>query len=927
MNNEVKTANVILSSDYDLILKLINGVTQKKDLQNTEGILLSSSEGNLVSLTHDFAFNQGNNGAKTSQIVLELLDLDGKFNERYIIASLKRMTIGIQKYNGNLNFKNYEDLLSLKEDAEKRGDFGYIRTIFNNEGGFSDKIESALQIQPTFNPKAPITDTLLFSPDIRPEKQKQLDFWDSLNSRINGLSTSSLNFIGRNSVEELDNGLKLLRESNLELSGIIDNQIRLLRGEFSPATMFIMYGVGDNFDSWAGPYICNLTNIDYKYNGTTGAKSIELTFTPFGSAPLLTGESVFKNGLGVLITGNGVPIFEEIRPPKIVRGSGPAPLTDDSFFGVTIRRQKIKDKREKDIEGIKEAITGVMDWVQKGGEAIMGDWLPKEFKAPDEARNGRLIGKWDEFLGVISQSRHHVVTSLLYDYIKSATIDMDVLILLPDLDVLTEQHLQTQKHLASKFILGKEDFGISSRIHNKAFFCEAYPMIELYRSLGLSIISTNKGKEFKGGSLPMQLVEEFGTYLGDNSVKDTQVAILKYPDQSYKDPIDRMMKTIRENGYPLEFEIEIINNLKYIQELHKIMINHGRNEISGARPILLVGDRAMFHKFMFGRKSLENAGLIKYVFSTGTKEDQRNFLLESLLTERDKVFLDPKYVELAKNTFLSNPPEYPYDFESLPTDTYSFIDSTLSQKRLKEAGVTVFRLGTENANILDINSNLSMAYFTALQQIWFSEAFSGRSHSGGVSLVPGDALNPNNTNTRNNKQIIDFISIQDPKTLRDKVNEFNKDGKLTSDLGITNQTLEEIISFGITLLTYSKENRRMSIPIDWSTGDNAFVQLIRLLSIIHRSAVMSTIKTLPAFHLSDCTFSLPTVLMVIGEPGLIGKTNDYTITKTLSGFWRITGFQHKISNFDISSSFHLVKDISSGLPILFDIPNTNEAIK
>lgn len=850
--NEILVPNIVLSRDYTMITKIINGEISLDSLQGEHTIVLNPKENsNFLGLSHDFNFSHDSAGVKAPAISIEIIDPENKFNENFIFASLHHTVYGkpIETGTFDIDAQNFSELQNLKARAEQQGDFGYIKAIYTPNPNDNKQLlgypENLPQIPKTVAPPSPS--------DLLPEMGTFGSlFGTTISSFVKNLpnllsdepQVTPNDNIKKYTQYELD--VSALSAANTSLKSKVDAQIEAIRSRMSNPYVYILYGVGSNIDSWAGPFVCQMTNIEYKFTGSTGKKSIVLTFVPKGNITVFTGDNVINNGIGFLIGDAKIPLFTS---------------------------EIIQDNTQQE-------------------------------RTPEWSRQQKLFR---ESLDLAIPSIHDTVISLLDTYLRKATSNTDVLILLPDLDKICAKQLNYLKTIAKNYITSTRP---ESERTNA--FIQAFAYTELFKSLGFQITKNGSfaDKKFNSEPLPEKFIEKFTSFLGDSRYKSICASLIKMPDEEFMDPLRVLAREIANNGRPIDFEMEVIHDVDYIKDLSKFLKGIKDNRVVGNKPVLIVGDRALIEKFLFGKKLLEDYGVVKY---KSLLPDEKEIPLDDLLTDRERlIFAGKTYQDIAKKHFLSTKVDAPYDFTSLPVDTFFFEDAEDSQMKLEEAGVSVFRLGTENANILDISTNLNMSYYMALQQIWFSEVYKGRTNSGSKDKL--EDTNPNNTNSVRAKEMLKAVSVIDPTSLKQLVDK-NKE-KLSTQLGITNQDLDDLVSSLINMLVANKNDRNMSIPVDWISGDDAFAQLIRLLMTINRTANQATIKTLPAFHLSQSAMALPTALLILSEPGLVGKANDYSIVKTMSGFWRVIGFEHKITAYDISSSFRLVKDLGAGLPLI-----------
>ena len=871
MSNEILTANIVMSSDYTLLTSIINGEIPLNDAEKAHTLILSNDNSNFVSLTHSMNFSQNSEGAKAPQIQLELVDPEGKFNERFIFASLNSLIYGksVTSRDSALNNTSYDELKHLQDRAEQNGDFGYLKAFYPTNPNGGDQ-------RPGYPQELPSLPLHAVTP-VTPSDFLELTNLDWVNMLIPTNSAKAIYDVyikgkelqnREKKSEEYQKQVDILKEANSSLKTKVEEQLQAIKNRMSNPNVYIIYGVGSNMKYWAGPFICRMQGVDYKFNGSTGAKSILLTFVPMGDITIFTGDNILKNGIGLLGTRDSLPVKISIFKDQTSKYD----FTRDTEYRQSLNNAKLK----------------------------------------------RLLGNT---AGVNEKDVDKVLNTLVYNYIKNAVTDTDVVVILPDMNKVVNKQIDFLKTAMEKYLNNNywSPFALG-----KGPLIEAYTYIELYRSLGLQITMNGSfaTDKFIGNPHPEVFIEDFDAYLGRNKYTDIAVSLIKYPNQTYKEPLDNLAKELANNGRPIDFEMEVVHDVNYIRKLASYLKSRGDNRVSGTRPVMVVGDRGLIERFLFGKQNLVDKGVIKYVNNDVDPSSVKS--LDYYLTDSNKIFSTPEYLNIASSCFLSYKPEYPYEFSQLPKDSFFFLDPKVSESNLNGAGVSIFTLGIENSNILDINTNVNLSYYLALQQIWFSEVKKGRVHSGSKDVEAEGVSSPNYANKRSVQTALTAVTTTSPDTIKQKMEIYRKD---LNEMGFNDQTLEDITAYLINLLGTNKEGRGFTIPVDWSTGDDAFQQLIRMLININRQANQATIKTLPAFHLSKGNMCQPTVLLILNEPGMVGKSNAYSILKVMGGFWRVIGFEHKISGYDISSSFQLVKDLSAGLPILNTIQTIDSKLQ
>lgn len=255
----VPTANVLIAFHPDPLRQVFEGKTDmgfiSKSAKIKDVLLFNNKENNFLKLEHDFAFSDGGeSGGRESKIILEFIDPDSQFEERFLDISLSKILASVLQVRKKLDIK-------IEEQEEK---LQHIKNL--NEFIKSLKEEKAnLELTP-FEKFFDAT----FPGDLEgpaKELQENIDEHEDMLSRIE---------------REL---IDVVYERE-----ILENQLQNRHSR----KIWIMYGCGSDVNDWAGPFVCKFIGSTYNY-AADGVRKITLTF--------VSNYSLFKDNNEIDSTG------------------------------------------------------------------------------------------------------------------------------------------------------------------------------------------------------------------------------------------------------------------------------------------------------------------------------------------------------------------------------------------------------------------------------------------------------------------------------------------------------------------------------------------------------------------------------------------------------------------------------------------------
>lgn len=869
---QVPTTNIILTYSKDTITRLATGrdtlasiLAYSKKVPDT--LVFNNLSNNFISLTHEYLYNdKGFEGqaAAAPSIVLEIIDPENIFEEKFIANSLRSILNSPSK-EGDKELKRLQDLLGDPSNPSKED---FITKIYGKylPPDLKEVKDTITQFAKEVEDLQDFEDALDFvNPEERPNYAYQ--------------QRAKLSTINQDLYKK---ALQKWESENIYLHNRIQERIQELTKTDSTKLVYIMYGIGDNASQWAGPFMSTLTGASYNFAGATGYKSVTLTFLPNGEWPELNYFKLHDKGFQTLI---------EAREAVVVNDKPDTKLSDYT----------------------------VMDKARLGV-------LFKNIR-PSPVRDF-----------------HKVMVSCIKKYlIKCTNNKANVIVILPNINKVCAPLIDSASKLydityANDFILAGNQPTRIAFIVDKLFRALGFQLatgnlalpeqdvnhtINLLRGDGVDGFSEDKlgnTESFTDGA-----IDQFIS--GLSPLDPRRIDSLKLPEKAnvievvmHKgenegaiEPINRVTEGLRSNGQVYDNVLQVIDDFQFIREFEIYLkskdfsLNNSKKEkFSSNKPILIYGDSTLIQRYFFGKRYLEGNGLFKYNFDTvNIDKDTINIPLEDLLSPLDELFSTKEYLDLAIKYFVKYTNNATYDFESLPTGTFSFLPT--AEQQLKRANLPVFKYGVQNPNVLDINFNFNTFYFAFLNSVGFREDFLQRSSN---SVIIGDgsdlnALDSVNKDTLTNA-VRQYLIVTDNgrQVLKQEARNAVKKNFNLNDSDV--DTLGTIVA---AIATSKTRTNSITHKVEWWGSGNAFTYILWLLGKASGNMLNGTVRTLPAYNLSRAPESMPPALLFVSEPKIMGIHDSNSLLRLLNGFWKIFGFQHKISATDCYSNFHLIKDL------------------
>ena len=672
--------------------------------------------------------------------------------------------------------------------------------------------------------------------------------------------------------------------------------------------IFIAYGIGNNLDLWSGPHRVILTAADISVKGP---KKITLDFTPtenaiqIGNRRGAYNEKVNINLAGLLMRYSG-----ESRPINFI-GSGDRYMYNPLNWLDSLRwshTRNVSDARAENVEAL--AGTNLHNTVE----------MLKDLDI------------------------HSLVVDTLRSYIQKATGNPNVIVLLPNINIICRQFLES---VSQNVRLANIPTGLFFRRKwTKLGRKEAFVKVVL-NSFGLELCSNKKdiGKDtkaistgtpgrFKSTEKAKSASEAFSDYFSDREFTSmlTKGSRTGIPDHAkiIKEVIDK----IREHSkgeyqtkleYLSESDIKILNfwshgdNNKLNPSIHYTF--GGYHKFDEKREAIIVGDMALIKEYLYGGQNInEKYKTIKEIKDKGsklmTKDEEKNVKLrlvpilfgaassldfvneedaalqavkEIPLHPLDKVILGQTQYNKIIRDIVFPPLERQVgsfgDVSYIP-DEFAYSDVAFSdeqKKYIKEKGISVFRYNTQNPNILDMKFKFGPIYMSLLKE-GFQKEITRRAAAVAEGILPvGIGSFP----IRSKGAALGYLKqkrfIEGTSKQREKI--------LTNLAARISNTLVKTLNVGnaqeaasvieTIIEDVAKNDLKGYVAIDQELPGNPFSITVDMMEQLYRKALQMTIKTLPTFHLSHAaTISSPCIVFAQDAPIKKSQKNTRTLMNT-----------------------------------------------
>ena len=696
--------------------------------------------------------------------------------------------------------------------------------------------------------------------------------------------------------------------------------------------IYVAYGSGNNLDLWSGPHRVNLVNatIDLK-----GARKISLVLQPTPD-PIQTSQrrGAYNEEVDLDLAGMTMRVIGESKEIKFLNL-----LAGTSAYNPT----------------------DLAPYSQLGNYGDDQDASIKDsFK---KLGNNSLVSRLGDF------DLHSIVVDALRNYIQKATNNKNVIVLLPNLNVICRNYVNSidkYRDCSDPELKARLEFmNKETKIGEKELFLR-----EFLNGLGLDLvvppvdsnktISSDELAYRRGYGAPPKVQYE-------KRYKDHQFfAVLNIAtnkgipkhNEAITYVIDRILENSKED-YQIQYTVFNETDTKVLDywsdsKLNKYPTFGGYNTFKTNKEAIIVGDQNLIRSYLYAKKSAKKAqekesklkleaagfkgqeiaskilgakGIIKFDTSgleTGLNQASKDKHIDSLLAlpihPLDSILLDEDYRRgIRELTIFPNKGSAGFGNISDMPDEFSYEEELKDAYTtfIEEEGISVFRFNTSNPNVTDIKSKFGPIY---LQQILngFQKVVSNRAALVTEGVLPvGIGSFPIRTQggaaayaLKNN-----LATSQGDEERQEAANAIAR--RLSPDLKkeITDINPGDEANFINSMLQEIEKGNNFEggkvIEVGQFADGNPQSLLNDMAVQMYQKALMLEITTLPSFYLSN-TWDIQSPCLLFAQDNNISQTHnpDRTLmNKFFSGQYKILGFTHTISPSKSESRFSLSKTI------------------
>ena len=368
------------------------------------------------------------------------------------------------------------------------------------------------------------------------------------------------------------------------------------------------------------------------------------------------------------------------------------------------------------------------------------------------------------------------------------------------------------------------------------------------------------------------------------------ISIKLAPDGSNQDDAFRPIINLLSNMSDLPNIQELVDPVAVLENDTEI-IKHFYDTYNGVipgyitdpdEPILIIGENALVQHVLYG-KPVSDESLIseRMVGSVDT-------VVKKVYEARDKTFFQTRkdrkpYVSI----FDEEAPVVPEDF-ALPQEVSS---------KIREFNIPVFRMNTQNANVLSLTANSDAFLISTIGQVSRQLMVSARKN----------AATANINLLHSQKQAGEMkTKIEDMLTSAYKLSNVNNAYSVLTQSIVGDPDFQSMAGDLANLILAPDSALVGPNPLTTGTSSSSLIAYLYNFFKLFSSQHTAIIKTVPHFNFSDTS--------LLGDNCILFKNinrslmGDPSVTNSIyTGVWIITGFKHVISGDDAYSEFSIVK--------------------
>lgn len=677
--------------------------------------------------------------------------------------------------------------------------------------------------------------------------------------------------------------------------------------------LYVAYGIGNNLDLWSGPHDMTLIGASMAVEGarkiTLKLASTPLTFNTDGRRGMF-GEKVNLNleGLSMEVDARSNNFdFENI-------GSG------ELIYGADTKRKVQQTDFSNNLESEESALF--------------------ELLSTQGLENARLLTRNVDF--------HLVVTDVIRKLIKAATGNPNVIILLPDINLVCREAIEEVGSLfrVTESIGDRNYTAINGRmqqgeldnygpnVYTGKIFNAVKALCERF-SLHFSselIDATLRTKTYSSPNVQWYEEQEESTSFNDRVAKfirdrmffATMTLRSGKGIPEYQEGLDRIIADIKRcssDSYSPKTDFYYESDAKLIafwsDEKYKNLPLFGGagNAIDPNHSVIIFGDTQLIRNYLYGSADIESKDK-----GTVSENDSVGKSIElTPLHPFDKIVLtDQKYnKEIKALSFPVVNRDGSFGDISYIPDDFSFIDESLSKEvknLIREKAIPVFRYNTTNPNVFSMNFNWAPIYFAQLRLGVTKEI--DRKAAATLAGVIEDRyanfefadINSVITYIRLRHRILGNGDETEQQIKKEVAHRFlGQDRSL-----MAGEAEEEANNAYVMYLNMLNDPDKPMIKIDQLLPGDPITVMANFNEQMYRNSMRMSIETLPMFHVSKHMGTLNSPCLVFAQDQSVSQTlqpKRSALNSFYSGEYSILGFSHKIDDSGATSSFTLVKSI------------------
>lgn len=696
---------------------------------------------------------------------------------------------------------------------------------------------------------------------------------------LEDMFATNLDFISDSpaSTKSAQKANKTVQEQLKQSKAFFQTATARLKENRSTNKLFIAYGLGDNLDMWSGPHLMTIHDM----------------ILDIADAKVLT----------IKMTAEPMPLDKRHRLDLSMR---PVDLVLNGA------RYKI------------EANSGALDFysLYTGDKELEDIYESQTALAPQNSR--KKVNKGIDF--------HTILVDTLKDYIRKATGNDNIVVLLPDVNVLLQDFVGTSIANDSKDSIQRS---VKFRDAYTRFknFCQAVGLLDViepvdedkvYNRIAESI-SARADLSFDDRQLRWLASGKHYAALISNSntgVPDHYAVIRKVVENLFK----KSLSSTKQNKFVFalfyETDLELVNYFADLDLQRSPSFSFEKKGIKKNKPLIVLGDRQLIANYLYG------LGAEKVTY-------------DSVLHSTDQYTYNPKYrIDARKLVTRKKLGMGPFGDTQFIPDDFMHIDEAQAEKKIVEKAISdnnisVFRYNTVNPNVAKIKINSRMVYRAVFNTVinrkidnYAAQSFGGviKNKFTNFDLPSPGALiawiRTRHLSLGDDSEAREAVIKEIKSRLQRRQIQFQPQ----TPTPISKQSAEEQARYIFAWYNekLQKAGNSAVLELDQFVGGDPLKVANELAEELYRKEFELEIDTLPSFHISSYA-DIVSPLLLFAEipkerttkPRETGKMDVF-----LSGFYSIVGATHVISANNVGSKFSIIKQ-----PTLTSLPNTNDSFE